>query len=164
MRKRLKVGVGGAWDRPSNLCFSKQYMAPVNEVLDKIPLKIKKRFPYFLYSITDLFDMSLNPYTKINGEILGKVFTNDRRIVYLTRKADIFSEDAIKGLVIHEIAHAYIGKFSKWYLKLYFWFKFKNIQNILKPLCSEELYADWLAKKWGFEKEILALNKERTIF
>jgi hypothetical protein len=94
------------------------------------------------------------------------------RALYIIPKYNLFSEDCIKGLIVHETAHAYIyfksplfRIIAKFYYKIKFLFSSNQIKRLYyySHYPHEELYADTLANKWGFKKEIDCLNKERGI-
>lgn len=146
----------------SSLCMYEKHRRLANEVYIKFPQKIKNIISKRNIHVTDIYYASKNPVSRVNNEPLG-LYEKNTKSIHIIPKRDILSDSALKGLVAHEMGHAYIDISGNLILRLIFKIKFFRIPEHLRSHNYEEDYADWLAKKWGFVEEINALNKERTI-
>lgn len=145
-------------ERFTSICILPQHKKACLKLLLLLPKKVLKKIEKNRLSVTDLFDASSDPNKHIEKETLG-IFKEGSRCIYLTRK-NIFSEEALIGLICHEVAHAYIDflnplkkSFSKNIYKLKFKLQTKNIQKRYFYYDEKEkwneYYADSLVKKWG---------------
>jgi len=143
-----------------SLCSFPKHKENALKLLKLIPTNVKEIILSKGIHVTDFFNQSINPDISIDGECLG-YFINGGRAIYLIPK-NIFSDDALVGLMAHELAHAYIfltSPLKRAVLSFYYRIKIKNESEEVRfrykyyneKLKGEEYYADCLVRKWGLE-------------
>ena len=138
------------------------------EVHDKLPKKIQEKIQKNHVMICDYFFHSKFPDRRIHGMPMGFFNTASKLIDLIPEETRRLSKDGLRGLIAHEIAHFHIETLFfpiKKLKRFIFLQRFKKLplewQKFYRE--PEEFHADWVAIKWGFEKEISTMNQERQI-
>jgi len=138
------------------------------EVYERLPKKLKKKIQRRHVMICDYFYHSKYPDQRIPGMPIGFFNIGSRLIDLIPEETRRLSEDGLRGLIAHEVAHFHIESLSFFIKKIkrfIFLIRFKKMpiewQKFYRE--PEELHADWVACKWGFEKDINSMNNERQI-
>ena len=120
--------------------ITEEHKKIINNTIYKLPLKVNrlidKKYLFFRYAPTNFPDKDELAY-----------FIHPRFIEINLDNPRIIDGSGFQGAIVHEIAHFYIYHLSikRKIMKLF-------IDKIPKEL--EEVWADNLTKKWGFEKEL----------
>ncbi|MDO8623302.1 MAG: hypothetical protein Q7R52_03575 [archaeon] len=151
-----------------SLCSVGKHKELAKEVYDRLPKNVKKKIETNRVMICDYFFHSRYPDKRINGMPFGFFNSTSKLIDLIPEETKRLSEEGLKGVIAHEVAHFYIESLFLPLRKLkrfIFLHKFKKLpveyQKFYRE--SEELYADTIAISWGFEKEISIMNQERQI-
>lgn len=145
-----------------------QHQKIAKEVYEKLPKRLKKKIQRKHVMICDYFYHSKYPNRRIHGMPLGFFNTGSRLIDLIPEETKRLSEEGLRGLIAHEVAHFHIESLSfliKKVKRFIFLIRFRKMSKDWQKFYREpeELHADWVACGWGFEKDIEAINKERQI-
>jgi hypothetical protein len=150
-----------------SLCSGK-HKEIAKEVYDKLPKKVRKKIQGNHVMICDYFFHSKFPDKRIHGMPMGFFNTASKLIDLIPEETRRLSEEGLRGLIAHEVAHFYIESLFLPIRKLkrfIFLHRFKKLSLDWQKFYREpeELHADWVAVRWGFKKDIEVMNKERQI-
>lgn len=157
-------------DNFSCLCSSIRHRKLAEEVYSQLPARVKKIVTNKRIHVSDMFYYSSFPDRKVHKELLGFYMVGTNTINITPKDDGLFSDDALKGTIVHELGHAIINLTFCLSQKLFYRIKYRLSPEHIKQLYassnapSEELHTDSLAISWGFRKEIQAHNKERITF
>ncbi|MEK6895891.1 MAG: hypothetical protein AABX12_00320 [Nanoarchaeota archaeon] len=146
------------------MCFDMRNRKIAKEVYIKLPLKVKKVINKNFIHVCDSVARYKDPTKKFDKQPIG-FYHVGKGIIDIIPQNPPLSDKALTGLIVHETAHGYVDNTLCLLQKLYFKIKFNRLTSEQKNRYPEyqELHANWLACKWGFGEDILALEKERTI-
>ena len=146
------------------LCFNMNNRKLAKQVFDRLPSRVKRLIEKKRVYVCDSMVRYKNPNLKVHGMAAG-FYHVGKGIIDIIPQNPPWSDKATLGLIVHETAHAYIDKTFCLLQKAFFKYRFKRLSAQEKEFYPEyqELHANWLAAKWGFAEEIIALDKERVI-
>lgn len=138
------------------------------ETFDRLPKSVREKLNKNHVMMCDSAYTILNYDPKKPGIPLGFFDRKSKLIDLIPESTWELSDDALIGVMAHETAHAYI-KISNPIIKkimiMIFTYRFSRLSEekqkfYIKP---GELYANAVACKWGFHKEIDSVDTERQI-